>query len=232
MEFGLTSNESKIYLSLLELGLVTVSTVSESTKLHRTNVYDTLKKLKEKGLVSFVKQDNITFYEASNPGVFLRLLKDKEDNLRKILPKLNVLKKLSENSSDFLSIKGVASFVESLFDLLNKNSEILVFGLPERGIKLLGARIFPFHKSRIDKKIKLKQVYSSSLKKYVRVINNDITLTRFCEDDDFNVSSIICGDEILITEWNSDVLSLKIKSDAVANHYRAQFFALWDKSFL
>ncbi|MFW6310919.1 MAG: TrmB family transcriptional regulator [Nanoarchaeota archaeon] len=230
VDFGLTNNESKIYLSLLEIGFTTVTNISEKTKLHRTNVYDTLKKLTDKGLVSYIKQDNIMFYEAASPNILLTLLKEKEEKIKQIIPQLNILKKLSENTSDILTIKGISPFIDALFDLLNKQQELLVFGMPQRAIKLLGARIFPFHKSRLQQKIHLKQLYSKDLKKQIKKINDELTKTRFYDNQDFNVSSIICGDEILITEWADEIITLKIKSIAVTNHYKSQFNTIWEKS--
>ncbi len=231
VDVGLTSTESKIYLSLLELGFTTVTSISERTKLHRTNVYDSLKKLCDKGLVSFMKQDNITFYEAASPHNLLGFLKEKEDNIRRILPQLLLSKKLAENSSDFCVVKGVSSFIEALHGLLDHDSEILVFGMPERAIKLLGARIFPFHKLRLEKNISLRQIYFFDLKKYVKKSGSDLTSTRFCKiSKDSGVSSIICEDEILITDWSGDVFTLRIKSSGVAKHYVSQFRILWDNS--
>jgi sugar-specific transcriptional regulator TrmB len=204
--------------------------ISEKTKLHRTNVYDILKKLTEKGLTSYIKQDNITFYEASDPNTLLGLLKEKEENLKKIMPQLLLARKLAENTSDILIMKGVAPFIEALHELLTHEKEILVFGIPQKAIQLLGARIFPFHKTRTQKRIPLKQIYSKDLKKQVIKKSDELTQTRFCENQDFNVSSIICDKEILITEWTKEVLTLRIKSEAVMKHYESQFNILWENS--
>lgn len=228
-DFGLTLNEAKIYLSLLSLGFTNVSSISERTKLHRTNVYDVLKKLVDKGLVSFIKQDNITFFEASDPSVLLSLLKEKESKLKELVPKLALRKKLSENSSEIVLFKGVSAFLDCLFNLLDLEQEFLVLGMPERAIKLLGARVFPFHKSRIDRGISLKQVYSINLKKRVKSSFGDFTKTKFAGQD-FNVSCVISGDELLLTDWQEEVVTLKIKNNALVEYHKSQFFVVWDNS--
>ena len=46
MDLGLSKNESKIYLSLLEQGISTATQVAEKSGIHRVNVYDSLNKLK------------------------------------------------------------------------------------------------------------------------------------------------------------------------------------------
>ena len=47
-KIGLSKQESAIYLVLLKLNLATVRDISKESGLHRTNIYDTLEKLKEK----------------------------------------------------------------------------------------------------------------------------------------------------------------------------------------
>ncbi|MCC7574094.1 ArsR family transcriptional regulator [Candidatus Woesearchaeota archaeon] len=229
-DIGMTNNETKTYLSLLELGSTTVTNISEKTKLHRTNVYDTLKKLTNKGIVSYMKQDNITFYEASDPNILIRIIKEKEENLKKIIPQLILTKKLAENTSEITLIKGINSFIDKLFELLNHEEEILVLGMPEKAIKLLGARIFPFHKTRIQKNIPLKQIYSKELEKKIKKINDEKTKTKICENQDFNVSTIICNKEILITEWTKEITTLRIQNESITNNYKAQFQVLWKNS--
>jgi sugar-specific transcriptional regulator TrmB len=63
-ELGLSKNETKVYLALLELGLSSLKDITSKSGVHRTNVYDSLKRLVKKGLVSHVTKDNKTAYEA------------------------------------------------------------------------------------------------------------------------------------------------------------------------
>ena len=49
-EIGLSDSEANVYLTLLKLGEATVAEISQSSGLHRTNIYDSLEKLKEKGI--------------------------------------------------------------------------------------------------------------------------------------------------------------------------------------
>ena len=53
---GLTENEAKVYLSLIELGKSNVGKIADKSRVHRTNVYDSLKSLKKKNLVKETEQ--------------------------------------------------------------------------------------------------------------------------------------------------------------------------------
>ena len=47
-QIGLSRNESKAYLALLELGSTSAGRVAKKTRLDRANIYDSLEKLKLK----------------------------------------------------------------------------------------------------------------------------------------------------------------------------------------
>jgi septum site-determining protein MinD len=66
-EVGLTPNESKVYLSLIELGSSSATQIIQKAGLHRAVVYDLLERLIEKGLVGYVIKGRKKFFEATNP---------------------------------------------------------------------------------------------------------------------------------------------------------------------
>src|SRR3989338_8371900 len=85
---GLSKGEIEVYLVLLKLGSSLVSKVAQETGLHRTNIYDTLEKLREKGLVSYVIKENMKYYSSSNPDKLLDYVKEREAEIMSILPEL------------------------------------------------------------------------------------------------------------------------------------------------
>ena len=59
---GLSKNEAKVYLALLDLGSATAGKIAEKSKVHRTNVYDALERLIEKGVVTYIFKKDIKNY--------------------------------------------------------------------------------------------------------------------------------------------------------------------------
>ena len=84
-EFGLSKTEAKVYLALLELGKSKAGEVTKKSLVNRTNVYDALERLIEKGLVSYVSENNKKVFEAVNPQRLQEILKDKHEKLGKIV---------------------------------------------------------------------------------------------------------------------------------------------------
>ena len=63
-ELGLTKNESKVYLALLELGSTAAGPLIKKIGMHRAAVYDIIDLLTGKGLVSYVIKANRKYFEA------------------------------------------------------------------------------------------------------------------------------------------------------------------------
>lgn len=85
-ELGLSPNEAKIYDALLSYGGSGVSTIALRAKVHRTNTYDLLRRLIEKGLVYEVLGERETTYEAVDPRKLRELLEEKTRKLDLALP--------------------------------------------------------------------------------------------------------------------------------------------------
>ena len=66
-ETGLSHNEARIYEALLHLGEASVQQISNRSKVHRRNVYDSLQKLMERGLASEVFIKGEKHFKAINP---------------------------------------------------------------------------------------------------------------------------------------------------------------------
>lgn len=85
---GLSLNEAKIYQALIVYGGNGVSTISLRAKVHRRNVYDSLNRLIEKGLVYKVFSDGDTVYEAVEPGKLMEFVEEQERMLQAQLPSM------------------------------------------------------------------------------------------------------------------------------------------------
>jgi len=98
----LSEGESEVYLALLKLGSSPVSKIKEESGLHRTTIYDFLEKLLNKGLVNYVIQNNIKYYKASHPNKLIDFVKEKEEDLKEILPEL---KEMAEFQREDLKVE-------------------------------------------------------------------------------------------------------------------------------
>src|SRR3989338_7326262 len=94
---GLSKNETKIYLALLELGPSLMGQLCGKTKIHRRNVYDSVEMLKDKGFVSSTITNNRNVFEAADPKRILEMLDERRTSIEAILPGLMSRKKARQS---------------------------------------------------------------------------------------------------------------------------------------
>jgi len=73
-KLGMNRYEAEVYTTLVGLGEATAREISENCSVPRTKVYDTLKKLADKGFVE-VQPGNPTHYRATDPKVAIEKIK-------------------------------------------------------------------------------------------------------------------------------------------------------------
>lgn len=162
---GLTKNEIKVYLALLELGTSTTGPLARKSELHSSRVYESLNKLIEKGLVSFAIKANRKHYSAANPDVILDILEKEKRDIAAILPELKAMHKQKpgeEKVTMFEGYKGVKSVYDNIARTLNKGDEILVFGARGADESFMAKTYFKeYTNRRIKKGIKMKIIFNA-----------------------------------------------------------------------
>ncbi len=158
-EIGLTANESKVYLSLIELGSSSATQIIQKTGLHRAVVYDLLERLIEKGLVGYAIKDRKKYFESTSPERLKEMLQEKEEKLSEILPHLLELSKF-KTKLEVKIYKGKEGIKTVFEDILrNKPKEWLSLGSGGETYKLLPYFLEHFHKARIKNKIKVRGLF-------------------------------------------------------------------------
>ena len=74
---GLTDNESKVYLALIDLGPSLAGQISRKTGLHRRTVYDVTEMLIKKGLIGYILKNNRKLFQAVDPKRLLEIIEER-----------------------------------------------------------------------------------------------------------------------------------------------------------
>jgi predicted transcriptional regulator len=127
-DLGLTPNEAKVYQTLIEEGESSAGEISTKGKIHRRNVYDTLERLIEKGLVFQILTKGENIYKAVDPAKFLELIKEKENKLKKILPQLQKQFEAKPSYQEAFIYRGVEGFKNYLRDILRIKEDVYFIG--------------------------------------------------------------------------------------------------------
>ncbi len=225
-EFGLSNTEAKVYLALVQLNRSQAGNITKESGVNRTNVYDALERLIEKGLVSYVTENNKKVFEAVSPERFKLVVEEKQEKL------LNVIKQLKEKSSEkkqdeSATILRGKNGVKSVYDdVLKEKKEVVVYGAQSKFKDM-----FPFYQEHWNKKraelgIKLRIIWSEKVRgqrKELRLLKK-----RFLPDSyDFPSTTMIYGDKVATIVWTETPFAFVIKSKEAVKSSLNYFNLLW-----
>jgi len=87
-KIGLTTNEVKVYLALIDLGTTLAGSIARKAKLHRRQTYDALHRLTGKGLASYTIKTGKKHFKPVDPVRIIEIVKDREREIEGILPEI------------------------------------------------------------------------------------------------------------------------------------------------
>lgn len=125
---GLTLNEAKVYETLVGLKEASIESLAAKSKVHRRNVYDSIAKLSDKGLISEVFISGKKLYRPVNPIRLLDILREKEHKISSILPDLEKKFKREISEERAYVYKGVEGFKSYLRDILEVGEPVYFLG--------------------------------------------------------------------------------------------------------
>lgn len=229
-EIGIPEKEASVYITLLELGEATAGAIAKKTKFFRSNVYELLDKLIQRGLASYILKEEKKYYKATDPEFLMKLWQEKKNLLESILPKLKLLENMAQVKSNVHIYEGKKALQNLLNSWLERGLDRVVFGVPANAMQILGqAFIEDYHKRRIAKKIRLWHIYNIDAKERIKTMNAlPYTETRYLPQE-YNspVATSIAGDEVALTLYEEPPITILIKNAKIARTYRRYFDLLW-----
>ena len=230
-EIGLSKNETKIYLALLELGPSLMGELCRKTKIHRRNVYDSIEMLKDKGFVSSTLINNRNVFEAVNPKRILEILDEKKTNIESILPSL--LKKENQKNSQVKVYTGYNGRKIIFEDKLSYREQQYVLNAHEPS-KKNSNYIENYHLRRIQKKINLKMLFISKDKKTAEKFKEYkfVQVRILPKIFDSPITINIYGNKvaILLGSGSLEPISILVEDKDFSKDFKSNFETLWKLS--
>ena len=232
-KIGITRNEIKVYLALLELGTTATGPLIKKSELHSSRVYEALNQLIKKGLVRFIIKTNKKYFLAEEPDSIIDILEDRKREIKKILPQLRAIRPKEidqEKSTVYEGYKGVRSVYDRIIRTLKKGDEILVFGARGADESFMAKTYFmEYTNRRIAKGIKMRMIFNADAREtgkyYSRLENTEV---RFMPPDMKTPAAVdIYSDNIGILVLKKNPVVFLITSKEVADSYRQFFEMFW-----
>jgi len=235
-DFGLTQNEEKVYLKLLEIGSSSAGLLIKKTGMHRAAVYDNIDSLTEKGLVSHVIKANRKYFYAESPERLREIVEDIkkeaesiEKKFNELLPILETKRTLSQSKQEatiFEGKKGLKSVAE---DVIKQGKDFLVFGASGGFQEIIGPYFWNFHRRREESKIPMKIIYSERTRKNKTESALPMTEMKFLSNIyKMPATTWVYSDRVAIILWSSTPVVFMIRSNEVSESYKEFFSILWN----
>ena len=225
IELGLGKSESEIYLALLRLGKSTATKLTQETGIHRTYIYDILEKLKEKGLVSQIKEENKQYFQSSNPEKIKDYLLEKVNIATEIIPELISLKEKHKEDTTVEVYKGVEGIKTILNDMIKTGKDYFAIGAVKQVEEVLPEHYMKQVLVRIDKKGMSEKII---LEKGEEIIEAKKHKYRYLPKEFLFLSSfIIYSDKVALFVWKEPYIQILIKNKDIAESHITQFNLLW-----
>ncbi|MFA6022757.1 MAG: helix-turn-helix domain-containing protein [Candidatus Pacearchaeota archaeon] len=219
---GLTENESKVYLALIDMGPCLAGQISRKTGLHRRTVYDTTEMLIKKGLIGYILKNNRRLFQASNPKRILEMIQEKQDILSPIINNLFEKYSKTREKEETNFYKGKDGLKTIFEDQLNYK-EILILGASPKAYDILQFYFKWYDKKRKQNKIKTRIIASDK-----KIKNIPLAEIKYLPEKYSNpVSMNIYGDKTAIILWASEPFSIVIKNKEIADAYKSYFDIFW-----
>lgn len=231
---GFNNNEIIIYLDLLKQKKSSILEISKRTKIHRSTVYEGVQRLIEKGFIKEIIEEKKKWFKVQNPEKIEDYFKQKEQELKEILPSLmQIHAQEEENKEEIIISKGIFGVREALMDLLENTKIINVFGSSQEAVDVLGLGFLKeFHDKRIKKDILMRHIFSQEAgARAVELSKIKLTETKCFPKKYYSiVSTNICEDRVLLIVFGTIVSGILIKNKNIADSYNKYFEILWSKA--
>jgi sugar-specific transcriptional regulator TrmB len=243
--YGLTSEESSIYLSLLENNTSSALTISRNISMSRTKVYRILDILIEKQLVVQEYNRNGFKFKANHPSKLNQLITQKEIDvsaLKESLPQtIHLLEKhinLNHPQSQILYYQGKDGLSQVNWNLLNAKKEFVSYEVDTADAYLSHSEAEKLRQQLIDKNISSRSLMNQKkLQPFSQINNRELfQQIRYIPLKILTIKSdiFIYNDIFTICHYldNHDIFCLEIKNQFLVDMQKQIFENLWTQSTL
>lgn len=234
---GLTKDEAKVYLTIVELGGAYASSIGRRSGVPRVNCYHILEKLRKKRLITGYTKDGTKFFVAEPPQVLINQQEEKLSLAEKIVPELLKLTNVDAFKPIIRSFEGIDG-IKAIFDqTLEAKSEVLGYTNLEALGELLPDYLPDYAKKLVRRNIKARFLSPSTEKArkfldtfYPKDFPRELVEILFVNPKEFDFENQISiyDNSVAIISLNPDEqIGILIESAVYAKTQKAVFNLSW-----
>ncbi|MBT4538771.1 hypothetical protein HOI26_02835 [Candidatus Woesearchaeota archaeon] len=225
LHIGLTPTEAKIYVMLVDLSKAQAGVLSRRTGIHRRSIYDALDRLIEKGLVSYIMENDKRYYMPTDPTRIQEIINLQQQDVMSIMPTLLAKFQEKKDKQQTFFYRGKEGIKTIFEDQIRDGKDIFIIGASRAAQDHLKYYLPHYTKKRIKNKIKLHALYALP----EHVTPPPLSRIKYLPET-FNslVSTNIYGDKAAIILWlPHDPVAILINQPDIAKSFKKYFDLLW-----
>lgn len=223
--FGLKESEADVYVSALKLGPTPILPISRETGIRRTTVYEIIKSLTAKGLMSTELKGFKKLYCASRPENLVSIFESKKDTLESVIPELITMYKAqgtADSIKTYESLPAIKSLYLEILASYRFGDFCYVVGDTDKFIQNDPKFFMKYVEERAKKNIDIKLILSDSemsaeRKKHAKNFNSQIKLlpkntilsANFTVTKNLFLTQTVGGGQLAITTNNKEIINLQ-----------------------
>ncbi len=224
---GLSGNDSKVYYALLKLQDATAYEISKKTGIHRSNTYDCLYRLVEKGLASFTVVNNVKRYEVAEPTQIRAVIEEHGEKIEKLIRQAKSRDKVDVHVRIFEGPKGLSQVYR---DIIEVGKDYYALGATGNIYELLEGEYEVFVRQRVEKGMKLYAIFDET-KKNTKITKFKNITSRYMPPGFISpINTTVYGDKVVMYVWSQQPNSptvILIESKTTAKAFKAYFDLMW-----
>lgn len=233
--FGLTQNDTAVYLHLIKAGdSVAVGKISIGTALHRQYVYNSIEKLEKLKLIEELKDGKRFKYKALPLYQIEKIAKEYIAKSKEAVHELSLISAVKDEQDIeyYLGERRVMDFEEDLIENLPENEvQYIIGGASEEFIRFFGKRYFDMAKVAKKKKLKSYFIGCEAEREWLHRAQKENPLFEFRILKGFPktvVETVVRFDSVTIYNFAKPPLVYVIKSKVISQDYKKHFDMLWE----
>ncbi len=231
---GLTDNEVRIYLMLLQNPKANGTQIRQITGVANSAMYASIDNLIRKGLIVYQKQATGRLYSALDPNTIKTILEEQRKKIESKIPFLKELQKKDQGQTETAVFEGFNGFKTALIKLTEEcpmGETIDIIGFSNQAYKneKLAFILQDINKRSIKKKHKFRMILDNKDNTFYQGRKDEgISEIRFLEGGFKSPAAIdIFGDSVYILLWDEQPYAFIMKNKNIAEGFRTYFEFLW-----
>jgi sugar-specific transcriptional regulator TrmB len=228
-DIGFRDIESRVYISLLELGESTVLPIAKKSGLQRTYCYDVLQRLVDRGIASYFVKNGRRRYVAEDPIAIERLYKERGQRLSAVVPELRSLYARAPGRPKVRFYEGREGLL-SIYEELARTRSYCAISSPDHIAAALGKYFLELARRLAENGAHGRELITKHAKDipYLKHFDTEHQEFRLLpEGMRLETDMVIFNDKLALISYGRDIHAITIESQAIVSAQLAMFNLLW-----